>query len=93
MWWKQALIAIISVIGVIAYRVSVLAALQLMPVSDNNSSDITTVTADLVYENASLVTTITAATINLIIIIILNYVSTVLVSLFNLTRLPVWLFY
>ncbi|XP_076467087.1 anoctamin-1-like isoform X3 [Babylonia areolata] len=71
-----ASIAIISVVGVIAYRVSMLAALQLIPdvVVADNSSQITTLTADLVFKNASLVTTVTAALINLIIIIILNFV-------------------
>ncbi|XP_070190756.1 anoctamin-4-like isoform X3 [Littorina saxatilis] len=69
-------LAIISVIGVIAYRVSMLAALQLIPaaVQKDNSSEITTITANLVFQNASLVTTITAALINLLIIIILNIV-------------------
>ena len=73
----QAAIAIISVVGVIAYRVSMLAALQLIPdrVVSANSSEITTLTVDLVYKNASLVTTVTAALINLLIIILLNIVS------------------
>ena len=73
----QAAMAIGSVIGVIAYRVSMLAALQLIPdvVGGSNSSEITTLTVDLVYQNASLVTTVTAALINLLIIIILNIVS------------------
>nr|KAG5704950.1 hypothetical protein BaRGS_022792 [Batillaria attramentaria] len=69
-------LAIVAVIGVIAYRVATLAALQLIPniVADTNSSEITTLTVDLVYQNASLVTTVTAALINLLIIIILNIV-------------------
>lgn len=72
-----AALAVISVVGVIAYRVSMLAALQLIPnvVNRNgNSSQITTFTVDLVYQNASLVTTVTAALINLVIIIVLNIV-------------------
>ena len=66
-----------SVVGVIAYRVSMLAALQLIPdvVGGSNTSQIATFTVDLVYQNASLVTTVTAALINLLIIIILNIVS------------------
>ncbi|KAL8585793.1 hypothetical protein ACOMHN_037356 [Nucella lapillus] len=69
-------LAITSVIGVIAYRVSMLAALQLIPdvVKGSNSSQITELTVNLVYKNASLVTTVTAALINLLIIILLNVV-------------------
>ncbi|XP_076445347.1 anoctamin-1-like isoform X2 [Babylonia areolata] len=69
-------LAIVSVMGVIAYRVSMLAALQLMPdhVVNANSSEITALTVNLVYKNASLVTTVTAALINLLIIIVLNVV-------------------
>lgn len=73
----QAAVAIVSVIGVIAYRVSMLAALQLIPdvIVTANSSNIKALTVDLVYQNASLVTTVTAALINLVIIIVLNFVS------------------
>ena len=65
-----------AVVGVIAYRISTLAALQVLtrdtPVT--NSTFIAS-TAELVYQNASLVTTVTAACINLLIIVILNFVS------------------
>ncbi|XP_025099649.1 LOW QUALITY PROTEIN: anoctamin-1-like [Pomacea canaliculata] len=72
-----AAVAIVSVVGVIAYRVSMLAALQLIPdvIVTANSSNIKALTVDLVYQNASLVTTVTAALINLVIIIVLNFVS------------------
>ncbi|PVD28803.1 hypothetical protein C0Q70_11398 [Pomacea canaliculata] len=71
-----AAVAIVSVVGVIAYRVSMLAALQLIPdvIVTANSSNIKALTVDLVYQNASLVTTVTAALINLVIIIVLNFV-------------------
>lgn len=65
-----------AVVGVIAYRISTLAALQVLtrntPVT--NSTFIAS-TAEVIYQNASLVTTVTAACINLLIIIILNFVS------------------
>lgn len=66
-------VAISAVIGVIAYRVSMLAALNL--IKDNTkeyNSTVATETAGFIFKNASLITTITAATINLLIIIILN---------------------
>lgn len=63
-------------VGVIAYRISTLAALQVLtrntPVT--NSTFIAS-TAEVIYQNASLVTTVTAACINLLIIVILNIVS------------------
>ncbi|XP_076076765.1 anoctamin-1-like isoform X4 [Mytilus galloprovincialis] len=77
-------LAIAAVFGVIAYRVSVLAALQVLtkdrPTS-TNSTLVATTTATI-YENASLVTTVTAACINLLIIIILNMIY---------SRLAFWL--
>ncbi|XP_064600079.1 anoctamin-1-like isoform X3 [Liolophura sinensis] len=54
-------VAVVAVIGVIAYRISILAALQLR-------------SEELIYKNASLVTTATAAIINLVAIIILNMI-------------------
>lgn len=67
--------ALTAVIGVIAYRVSMLAALQLIPRQVSSNNTVVTATAGLIYENASLVTTVTAALINLLIIIVLNLVS------------------
>ncbi|XP_013082997.1 anoctamin-1-like isoform X3 [Biomphalaria glabrata] len=69
-----AAIAVTAVIGVIAYRVSMLAALQLIPQHVSSNSTVVATTAGLIYENASLVTTVTAALINLAIIIILNVI-------------------
>ncbi|XP_046373983.1 anoctamin-1-like isoform X3 [Haliotis rufescens] len=71
-----ALMAVGAVIGVIAYRVSMLAALQLIRKQEifTNSSDVTTKTVNLIYQNASLLTTVTAALINLVIILLLNFV-------------------
>ncbi|CAL1535294.1 unnamed protein product [Lymnaea stagnalis] len=69
-----AAVAVTAVIGVIAYRVSMLAALQLLPKQVTSNSSVVTTTAGLIYENASLVTTVTAALINLAIIIVLNLV-------------------
>ncbi|CAG5129014.1 unnamed protein product, partial [Candidula unifasciata] len=67
-------VALSAVIGVIAYRVSTLAALQLIPRQVSSNNTVVTATAGLIYENASLVTTVTAALINLVIIIVLNMV-------------------
>ncbi len=58
----QVAIAVGAVIGVIVYRMAVLAALYLRE-------------EEILYKNASLVTTATAACINLAIIFIMNYVS------------------
>ncbi|KAK3782661.1 hypothetical protein RRG08_037665 [Elysia crispata] len=69
-----AALAVAAVIGVIAYRVSMLAALQLIPAQVVSNHTVVTTTAGLIYENASLVTTVTAALINLLIIILLNLV-------------------
>ncbi|GFR86477.1 anoctamin, partial [Elysia marginata] len=69
-----AALAVAAVIGVIAYRVSMLAALQLIPGRVVSNHTVVTTTAGLIYENASLVTTVTAALINLLIIILLNMV-------------------
>ncbi|XP_062591688.1 anoctamin-1-like isoform X2 [Saccostrea cucullata] len=78
-----AFLAIVAVVGVIAYRISTLAALQVLtkntPVT--NSTFIAS-TAEVIYQNASLVTTVTAACINLLIIIILNFIY---------SRLAFWL--
>ena len=77
MFYHQGFLAIAAVFGVIAYRVSVLAALQVLtkdkPTSTN--STLVALTTDTIYQNASLVTTVTAACINLLIIIILNMVN------------------
>ena len=54
-------VAIGAVVGVIVYRMAVLAALYLRE-------------EEILYKNASLVTTATAACINLAIIFIMNYV-------------------
>ncbi|GFO33377.1 anoctamin, partial [Plakobranchus ocellatus] len=69
-----AALAVVAVIGVIAYRVSFLAALQLFSRDVSSNHTVVTTTAGLIYENASLVTTVTAALINLLIIIVLNMV-------------------
>ena len=58
----QASLALAIVIGVIVYRISVLSALHLRD-------------EEILYKNASLVTTATAACINLLFIVFLNYVS------------------
>ncbi|ESO84177.1 hypothetical protein LOTGIDRAFT_108628, partial [Lottia gigantea] len=58
-----AAVAIGAVVGVIAYRVSMLAALHILQEK-----------VIVVYQNAGLITTITAALINLVIILILNIV-------------------
>ena len=57
----QVAVAIGAVVGVIVYRMAVLAALYLWE-------------EEILYKNASLVTTATAACINLAIIFIMNYV-------------------
>ena len=57
----QVAVAIGAVVGVIVYRMAVLAALYLRE-------------EEILYKNASLVTTATAACINLAIIFIMNYV-------------------
>ncbi|KAL5010330.1 hypothetical protein ScPMuIL_012635 [Solemya velum] len=77
-----AAIAIGAVVGVIAYRVSVLAALNLLDKQAPTNSTLATETTKVIFENASLVTTITAALINLIVIIILNMIY---------SRLAFWL--
>ncbi|KAK6169999.1 hypothetical protein SNE40_018498 [Patella caerulea] len=72
-----AAVAIGAVVGVIAYRVSFLAALHVLEkrvVTDNSSGTAAIETVTLVYKNASLITTITAALINLLIILLLNIV-------------------
>lgn len=78
------LLAVGAVVGVIAYRVSVLAALQALtkdaPTTSNSSFYVAT--TETIYKNASLVTTITAACINLLLIIILNMIY---------SRLAFWL--
>ncbi|XP_041352260.1 anoctamin-1-like isoform X5 [Gigantopelta aegis] len=69
-----AALAIGAVIGVIAYRVSMLAALQLLPKQIQVNNTVGTTTVNLIYQNASLVTTVTAALINLAFIILLNFI-------------------
>ncbi|KAK3592615.1 hypothetical protein CHS0354_008152 [Potamilus streckersoni] len=72
----MASLAIAGVVGVIAYRVSTLAALNLLHDDGTVRSNSTIVkgTTEVIYKNASLVTTITAALINLALIIILNFI-------------------
>lgn len=72
----QALLAVGAVVGVIAYRVSVLAALQIVTkdASQDGNSTLST-TKELIFKNASIVTSVTAACINLLFIIILNMVT------------------
>ncbi|XP_060085778.1 anoctamin-1-like isoform X2 [Ylistrum balloti] len=74
----MGLLAISAVIGVIAYRVALLAALQAFTRDENTSNDNSTLatTKALIYQNASVVTTITAACLNLLFIIILNMIYT-----------------
>jgi len=55
------LIAILAIVGVVFYRISVLAALY--AINDPK-----------IYQNAKLFVTVTAALINLVIILILNFV-------------------
>ncbi|WAR07941.1 ANO1-like protein [Mya arenaria] len=74
-------IAIGGVVGVIAYRVSTLAALQLLESKEQTNGTLAE-TQHLITENASIITTITAACINLILIIILNMIY---------SRVAVWL--
>ncbi|KAJ8314467.1 hypothetical protein KUTeg_006617 [Tegillarca granosa] len=85
----MAALAIGAVVGVIAYRVSVLAALQIITRTkpDTNSTFIAA-TNDVIYENAGMLTTVTAACINLLFIIILNmfvnyYSSIVYIAFFK----------
>lgn len=56
------MIAIAAIIGVVFYRISVLAVLY-------------AIDDPVVYQNAQLIVTVTAACINLVIILILNFVS------------------
>ena len=58
----QIAVAVSIVIGVIVYRISVMSALHMRD-------------EEILYKNASLVTTATAACINLVFIFILNFVS------------------
>ena len=67
-------LAIAGVIGVIAYRVSTLAALQLLEKEDIDSNATISETKHAITQNASLITTVTAACINVTIIILLNMV-------------------
>jgi hypothetical protein len=63
------------VIGVIAYRVSMLAALQIFSQQVQVNNTLGQQAATLVYKNASLFTTVTASLINLFIITLLTFVS------------------
>ncbi|XP_052243649.1 anoctamin-1-like isoform X2 [Dreissena polymorpha] len=74
-------IAVGGVVGVIAYRVSILAALQLIE-KDGPKNGTMGSTQHLIQNNASIITTITAACINLILIMILNLIY---------SRVAVWL--
>lgn len=67
-------LAIAGVVGVIAYRVSTFAALQLLEKDEIDHNATVSVTTKTITQNASLITTITAACINLTIIIILNII-------------------
>lgn len=58
----QVLVAVAAVIGIVFYRISVLAALYVID-------------EPMVYRNATLVVSATAACINLVIIFVLNFVS------------------
>ena len=64
-------LAVAGVVGVIAYRVSTYAALQLLEKTDTEAS----ATTHTITQNASIITTVTAACINVTLIIILNIVS------------------
>lgn len=68
-------IAIGGVVGVIAYRISVLASLQLLDKDSKPDNSTLTETKHVITTNASIITTITAACINLALIILLNIVS------------------
>ncbi|XP_060605683.1 anoctamin-4-like isoform X3 [Ruditapes philippinarum] len=75
-------IAIGGVVGVIAYRISVLASLQLLEKDSPRDNSTLGETKHVITTNAGIITTITAACINLFIIIILNIVY---------SRVAVWL--
>ena len=70
----QMMLAVAAVIGVIAYRVSTFAALQLLEKEDIDKNETASFTKQTVTQNASLITTVTAACINVTVIIILNMV-------------------
>ena len=81
----QMCLAIGALVGVIAYRVSTLAALQLLDqgsYAQDNSSTIAE-TKHVITQNANIITTVTAACINVLIIIILNFVSTSCVAIYK----------
>ena len=72
-------IAIGGVVGVIAYRISVLASLQLLEKDQPKDNSTLGETRHVITANAGIITTITAACINLTIIIILNIVCTYII--------------
>ena len=69
-------LALAGVVGVIAYRVSTFAALQLLEKNEVDQNTTISTATKAITQNASIITTVTAACINLTIIIILNIVST-----------------
>ncbi|XP_053396990.1 anoctamin-4-like isoform X3 [Mercenaria mercenaria] len=75
-------IAVAGVVGVIAYRISVLASLQLLEKDSPADNSTLGETKHVITANASIITTITAACINLTLIIILNIIY---------SRVAVWL--
>ena len=68
-------LAVACVVGVVAYRVSTFAALQLLEKDKIDHNDTVSTTTQAITQNASIITTVTAACINVTVIIILNMVS------------------
>jgi len=67
------IVAIAATIGIILYRISVLAVLYIMD-------------DEFVYKNATILVSITAALINLVIIFVLNYVRIIIFALFHISH-------
>ena len=67
-------LALAGVVGVIAYRVSTYAALQLLEKDEVDHNGTVSTATQAITQNASIITTVTAACINVTIIIILNIV-------------------
>ncbi|KAL4233719.1 Anoctamin-1 [Mactra antiquata] len=75
-------LAVGGVVGVIAYRVSVLASLQLLDRDQPKDNSTLEETKHVITNNAGIITTVTAACINLLLIMILNVIY---------SRVAVWL--
>lgn len=77
----QMCIAVAGVIGVIVYRISVLASLQLLEKKSTPDNSTLDETKHVITVNASIITSMTAACINLALILVLNFVRLPFVSL------------